>query len=465
MARPATGQVVKRKTKDGSFTFAIRFHVDRHRHYVTLGSPTDGWTEQMAQRELAAVLRDVERGSWQPPSAAPPASSDPDPSFHAFASDWFAAKRGEIQPNTAASYRNDLVNHLLPFFKDHRLSEITVAEVDKYRQAKVAQAAELREIPADERPLLEVLDRRGRRHRRRERPLSPRSINMHLSLLAQILEVAVDRELIARNPAAGRRRRLKASRPRPVHLDSAEHLAALLEAAGAIDRGSDARTSGRRPAMATLLFAGLRAEEVTALRWRDVDLSNGRIMVRAAKTDAGVREVDLLPLLREILTEHKMAVCGRRERVPPDELVFTTRTGSARDRHNLRQRVVAPAVERADQLLAEVDLQPLPAGISPHKLRHTFASVLLAIGCDIRDVMAQLGHTDPAFTLRVYTHMMRRGDSEREQLQELVEGRLDWAAYRQRKPLRPKTHRRQTFPETTETPAGAEVSENRGARI
>jgi hypothetical protein len=36
--------------------------------------------------------------------------------------------------------------------------------------------------------------------------------------------------------------------------------------------------------------------------------------------------------------------------------------------------------------------------------------------------MAQLGHTDPAFTLRVYTHMMRRSSGEREQLQALVEG-------------------------------------------
>jgi hypothetical protein len=38
--------------------------------------------------------------------------------------------------------------------------------------------------------------------------------------------------------------------------------------------------------------------------------------------------------------------------------------------------------------------------------------------------MAQLGHTDPAFTLRVYAHMMRRGEPEREALKALVEGRV-----------------------------------------
>ena len=40
--------------------------------------------------------------------------------------------------------------------------------------------------------------------------------------------------------------------------------------------------------------------------------------------------------------------------------------------------------------------------------------------------MQQLGHTDPAFTLRVYSHAMRRSDEEREQLKALVEGH-DWA--------------------------------------
>ena len=39
--------------------------------------------------------------------------------------------------------------------------------------------------------------------------------------------------------------------------------------------------------------------------------------------------------------------------------------------------------------------------------------------------MQQLGHTDPAFTLRVYSHMMRRSDDERERLKALVEGH-DW---------------------------------------
>jgi integrase len=174
-----------------------------------------------------------------------------------------------------------------------------------------------------------------------------------------------------------------------------------------------------------LLLAGLRAHEVGALRWRDVDLAAGRIYVGRAKTDAGAREVDLVPLLREILTEHK-AASGK---TGPDDPVFVTsrsKTSMPRDRHNLRQRVVLPAVEKADELLAQRGAQPLPAGVSPHKLRHTFASLLVALGNDPAYVMAQLGHTDPAFTLRVYAHMMRRDPGERQRLRELVDG-TEWA--------------------------------------
>jgi hypothetical protein len=83
-------------------------------------------------------------------------------------------------------------------------------------------------------------------------------------------------------------------------------------------------------------------------------------------------------------------------------------------------------VARADELLSERGHEPLPDGVSAHKLRHTFASLLFVRGEDPPYVMAQLGHTDPAFTLRVYAHAMRRDDGDKERLKVLVDGG-DWA--------------------------------------
>jgi integrase len=324
----------------------------------------------MAERELAVVLRDVDLGTWRPPRPEAAPVKEVDPRFQEFASDWYATKELEVEPNTANHYRNDLTNHLLPFFKEHHLSQITVAEVDRYRQHKVREAAEVTAAAESGKPMMvSYLDRLGRRYRRRARPLSARSINMHIDLLAQILAVAVDHGHLPSNPAVGKRRSMKVSKPRPVHLDSAEQIAILLEAAGQLDRGeavidvTDRRgrtwsqrhpsyTTGRRAALATLLLGGGRASATGAMRWRDLDLANGRFEVGRDKTDAGMRDVDMLPLLREILTEHKAAS----ERTRPNEPVFVTATGAARSRHNLRQDVVDAAVAHArEQLKALVD--------------------------------------------------------------------------------------------------------------
>src|SRR6202000_60354 len=65
---------------------------------------------------------------------------------------------------------------------------------------------------------------------------------------------------------------------------------------------------------------------------------------------------------------------------------------------------------------------PVPPGTPPTSPRHTFTSLLFAIGEDPVSVMRQLGHTDPAFTLRAYAHSMSRDAGERERLRALTEG-------------------------------------------
>jgi integrase len=150
---------------------------------------------------------------------------------------------------------------------------------------------------------------------------------------------------------------------------------------------------------------------------------------------------DMLPLLREILTEHKAAS----DRTGPDDPVFVTSAGRPRSRTNMRKDVVEAAVAQANRLVAERGLQPLPLGVTPHKLRHTFASILVAIGRDPTYVMQQLGHTDPAFTLRVYAHPMRRSEDERERLKALVQGDV-WAANGQREPVQDHEANRATDP-------------------
>jgi integrase len=213
--------------------------------------------------------------------------------------------------------------------------------------------------------------------------------------------------------------------------DTAEQIMALLDAASDLDARPTARTAGRRPLLAAMVFAGLRVSEACALRWRDVDLSNGRLTVFDSKTAAGVRRVDILPVLHDELAAHKAVSPSG-----PGALVFRTANGRPRNRDNVRERVLAPVVRNANELLAERGQPPLPEGLSAHKLRHTFASLLAACGEDPAYVMHQLGHTDPRFTLRVYTHVMSRREGGRERLQALVRG-VDWAEMGRNRPESP----------------------------
>lgn len=396
MARAATGQVVERDGKAGR-SFALRFHAYGERKHQTLGSSADGWTRHRAEVELANVLADVRRGVWRPAAPEPATTPAADPTFHEFASEWLEAVAPGLAAGTVSRYRWQLTDYLLPFFHAHAVSQITVAEVDRYREARV-----------------------------REGRLSAGEINKTLVRLGQILDVAEERELIARNPLRvnPRRRKLKASKPRVVWLDRAEQIEALLLAAGELDAEArvDRRHVGRRAVMATLVFAGLRIEELSHLRWRDVDLAGGRLKVGESKTDAGRRYVELLAPLREELATLKATVAP----VAGTVHVFATRDGGQPSKNNLRARVFNASLKRANENLERDGLVPLPDGLTPHKLRHTFASMLVAIGSDPVNVMGQLGHTDPAFSLRVYAHAMRHGGEEKDRLRGLVDG-FHWA--------------------------------------
>ena len=130
----------------------------------------------------------------------------------------------------------------------------------------------------------------------------------------------------------------------------------------------------------------------------------------------GSRTIDLLPVLRDVLAAHRAD--GRTS----DDLVFSTSSGGPLDAANVRNKALAPSVKRASTALTATGAAPLPDGLSPHKLCHTYASLLVALGVDPGACMDQLGHADPGFTLKVYRHAMRRDPESKQALRQLVEG-------------------------------------------
>jgi integrase len=384
MARRPTGQVIEHKRKRGR-VFALRFRANGDRHYTTLGSTTEGWNRQRAEDELQNVLADVRRGAWHP--AEPPAGPEEpraDPTFHEFASEWVTRHRGEWSARTLEDYLWSLTHHLLPYFASCRLSELDIEMVDTYRAFKVEQGI-----------------------------LAPNSINKTLTRLSQILEEATEYGYLNRNPARGKRRRLRGQRPQRSWVEP-EQLLALLD-------GCD---QWLRPVVATLAGAGLRVGEACALDWRDVNLGTGTITVRASKTDAGRgRQVDLpLGPLDELA-----ALKARSAHTGPGEPVFVTRRGSRQTRTNVARRLKA-AIRRANLKLEEIGIESISERVSPHSLRRTYASVRGALRDDPIYIAEQIGHEDAGFTFRVYQKAVKRLERLDGPHRVALEQALEWAS-------------------------------------
>jgi integrase/recombinase XerD len=158
----------------------------------------------------------------------------------------------------------------------------------------------------------------------------------------------------------------------------------------------DPRTAaGRRDrAMLEILYAtGLRVSELVGLALNDLDLE-ARVLVARGKG----RKERLVPVGAPAAEAVRAYLAGARERIlrgRRSKDLFVTARGGKMTRHGFAKRLDAWA--RAAGIARKV---------SPHQLRHSFATHLLEGGADLRAVQAMLGHADVS-TTQIYTHVER----------------------------------------------------------
>lgn len=210
---------------------------------------------------------------------------------------------------------------------------------------------------------------------------SNNTVNHATRVLSACLGRAVLEDVIPGNPCVGLRAlRHRVERPRAL---AEREVLALLDAA---------HTPRDRRIIALMGYAGLRPAEALAVEWQDI--AGGLIHVtRSLLSDGTVntpkgfhgRTVRLVPALREALGE-----------APGEGLVAPARHGGP-----LNYRAWYRHVWKALRARAEVDC-------APYDLRHTFASRRIAEGATVVEVASEMGHTDPALTLRRYAHLFDR---------------------------------------------------------
>jgi integrase len=368
--QPARGYIVERAGKKGT-SYAIWYRFNGRRIYRTVGRSEQGCTRKDAERELQNVLADINRGQH---------AETVERTFHDFASEWFHRREPELKHSTLGEYRNAIEVHLSPYFGDYLLSQITVEHIDAYKAYKL-----------------------------RERRLSAYTINKTLTHLAQILEYAARYGLIRSNPARYVKR-LRASKPNGGYLEPEQVLPLL-----------DALPRRYRTLFEVLIRAGLRVGEALGLMWEDVDLHRMALRLRrtvwrgtvSQTTKSGDREaaVHLTPELARVLAEWQLCEhdAGRGRH---GDFVFPSQRGTPLRPENLRNRVLRPAVARANLRLEAAGLPLIAERLTLHDLRRSCCSLLFASGAQLPEVMERMRHRDERTTLRVYAKVMRsREDS------------------------------------------------------
>ena len=216
------------------------------------------------------------------------------------------------------------------------------------------------------------------------RGLSPRSAARHLSALRGLMRFLVREDQIRRDPTRlAAHPRLGRRLPRPLPLEQ------VLELIAAPDVSKPRGLRDR--AMLSLMYSsGLRVSELVQLKLRDLDLGRG---VLNAFGKGGKRRI--VPV-GEVALAHLEAHLGAQR--PPTRgsaggLVFHSPRGKPWTR-----QMVWKLVGRYARSVG------LPGHVHPHRLRHSFATHLLAGGADLRTVQTFLGHSD-IVTTEIYTYV------------------------------------------------------------
>ncbi|HEX3266256.1 MAG TPA: tyrosine-type recombinase/integrase [Candidatus Limnocylindrales bacterium] len=206
--------------------------------------------------------------------------------------------------------------------------------------------------------------------------------------------------------------RLPRRLPKVLEVDQIERLLAAVdrdEAAAAAGRGRDpalaAAIASRDRAIVEVAYAaGLRISELAGATLSQLELGRGEIRVlgKGRKERIGLLGRPAIAALEAYLEDARPALLARRgdsgpepgrEPKPDPEQLFLNHAGAPIGVRGLRFRI--------DRLCR---IAGLPEGVSPHTLRHSFATHLLDGGADLRVVQELLGHESLA-TTQVYTHV------------------------------------------------------------
>ena len=277
----------------------------------------------------------------------------------------------KVRPSSHQTYKGYIENHIKPNIGDIPLEKLTTLDLQRLYKTLLANGR------------VDRLESKGQ-----PKGLSPKTVRNIHQILSSALKLAQEQRIILTNPAEG------CALPKVEHREMktlpVEQLQSFLR---------EAKDSGVFELYYLELATGLRRGELLGLKWEDIDLEHGDLRVRRqiARINGKVVEAPLktknayrtLPLAEDtisILEEQK-------KKVGSSPWVFPSATGGP----------ISP-----DSVLHMLHRVLKRAGLPEvrfHDLRHTFATLALQNGVDIKTVSGMLGHFSAGFTLDTYAHV------------------------------------------------------------
>jgi integrase len=310
-----------------------------------------------AEAEVHALTAKLDKGSYRDPKSGKAA-------VKVVAEEWFESKR-KIGRLTKRDYRDLLDNYIIPKWGDWQVGAVQWEDVNAW--------------------LTELESKPGKAGSQ----LGAARIIKAYRVLSMTMKHAVFSKRIAVSPCHDH------ELPRPD--DEDEHIYLTYDQ---LERLA-AAAGDYRLLILTLGYCGIRWAEASAVKVGRLQVPQRRIRIVQNYTDvSGVlalgpvknHEKRSVPLPRSFADELGTLARGRGQ----GDLLFTAPEGGPLRYANFRSRVFDPAVK-------EAGLGGM--GITPHKLRHTAASLAIAAGADVKVVQLMLGHKDAAMTLNVYGHL------------------------------------------------------------
>ena len=277
----------------------------------------------------------------------------------------------KVRPSSHKTYEGYIKNHIKPSIGSIPLTKLTTLDLQRLYQ-KLLTEGRVDRLESQNQP----------------KGLSPKTVRNINQVISSAMQLAIQQHLIAQDPTDGCA--LPKTEHREMQTLSTDQLAAFL---------LEAKHSGVFEMYYIELATGLRRGELLGLKWEDIDFVNQTLRVRRQvgringevreaplKTKNAYRTISLGPDAIDILKQ-------QREKQPGSSYVFPGPTGGP----------IAP--DSVLHMLHRVlDRAGLPE-IRFHDLRHTFATLALQNGVDVKTVSGMLGHFSAGFTLDTYAHV------------------------------------------------------------